>query len=248
MWKRFDFAPIAIVEPKRANGTEYSSNNIFRDLLVEAFGEEPAREIFDKALKRAQDASVVVNPARSAFFETYANGLSYPVFAPATAEQLERGNALPLPATGSVAGFAVEWAKIRRTVRAVCERFKGTYGQARTAFETATQYDVNGKTQTSGTTDSQTHFDEYFRGGSSGVSSTPTGRTATETGASNESLTQSLGGFLDVWQGLVRFNDGEVVSPATVVVDAIFDALFVEYTPVGDVLVFGDQKMKIWGE
>lgn len=248
MWKRFDFAPIAIVEPKRANGTPYSNENIFLGLLVEAFGFEPAQEIFDKALKRAQDASVVVNPARSAFFETYANGLSYPVFAPATAEQLERGNALPLPATGAVAGFAVEWAKIRRTVRAVCERFKGTYGQARTAFETAMQYEVNGKTQTSGTTDSATHFDEYFRGGSAGVSSTPTGRTSTETGASNESLTQSLGGFLDVWQGLGRFNDGEVVSPATVVVDAIFDALFVEYTPVGDVLVFGDQKTKLWGE
>ena len=247
MWKRFDFAPIAIVEPKKANGTEYGSNNIFRDLLVEAFGETDAQDIYTEALKRAQDASVIVNPARSAIFETYANGLSYPFIAPLTAEQLERGNALPLPTSGAIAGFVAEWGKIRRIVRAVCDRFKGSYTQAKNAFNTL-DYDKNGTTETMGATDTYTHFDEYFRGGTSGVSSTPTGRTATEVGAGNESVSKSFGGFLDVWQGLGRFNDGEVVSPATIVVDAIFDALFVEYTPVGDVLVFGDQKTKLWGE
>jgi hypothetical protein len=248
MWKRFDFAPIAIIEPKKADGTTYGENNIFRVLLVEAFGETDAQDIYEEALRRAQDASVVINPAGPSIFETYANGLSYPFIAPLTAEQLERGNALPLPASGAVAGFVAEWGKIRRIVRAVCDRFKGSYTQAKTAFDAALNYEKNGSTQTTGATDTYTHFDEYFRGGTSGASSTPTGRTATEVGTGSESVATSLGGFLDVWQGLGRFNDGEVVSPATIVVDAIFDALFVEYTPVGDVLVFGDQKTKLWGE
>lgn len=245
MWKRFDFAPIAIVEPKDYDGA-VSAVTIFKDLLREAFGETDYDEIYDEAVKRAENYSVVVNRAGdNDDVETYANGLAYPFIAPLTAADLENGNALPYDE--AKAGFVAEWGKIRRIVRAVCDRFKGSYTQAKNAFNTL-DYEENGATETMGATDTYTHFDEYFRGGTAGVSSTPTGRTATEVGAGNESTSKSFGGFLDVWQGLGRFNDGEVVSPATIVVDAIFDALFVEYTPVGDVLVFGDQKTKLWGE
>ena len=241
MWKRFNFAPIAIVEPKGFDGILYQQA-IFKEIIFEAFGETNGNDIYAEALKRAKDFSVVIVNGDEE--QTFANGLSYPFIAPLKAEQLENGNALPLPADG--AGFAAEWGKIKRIVRAICDRFKGTYDRAFTAFENV-QFEKNGATQSSGATDGLTIVDDYYRGGTAGVSSTPTGSVRTETSAGNESITESLGGFADVWQGLGRFNDGELVKPATIVVDAIFDALFVEYTPVGDTLYFGDQKTKLWG-
>lgn len=245
MWKRFNFAPIAIVKPKDHDGAA-SETTIFKDLLREAFGELYYNEVYDEAVARAENFSVIVKRAGdNDDFETYANGLAYPFIAPLTAADLENGNALPYDATK--AGFVAEWGKIKRIVRAVCDRFKGTFTQALDAYRNDLRFNVNGKTQASGTTDAQTFTDEYYRGGAAGVSSTPTGRVGVDTATGSESITESLGGFADVWQGLGRFNDGEVVSPASIVVDAIFEALFVEYEPCGGVFVFGDQKVKIWG-
>lgn len=245
MWKRFNFAPIAIVKPKDYDGV-VSNVTIFKDLLQEAFGEINYDDIYNEAVARAENFSVVVKRAGDNHdFETYANGLAYPFIAPLTAADLENGNALPYDATK--AGFVAEWGKIKRIVRAVCDRFKGTYSRAYTAFENV-QFEKNGATQSSGTTDGTNVVDDYYRGGTaSSVSSSPTGSVRTETSAGSESITESLGGFADVWQGLGRFNDGELVRPATIVVDAIFEALFVEFEPCGGVFVFGDQKVKIWG-
>ena len=190
----------------------------------------------------------------------FAVRLAYPVRAPLDAIDLENGGGIDANRYPALDG---ERKKIQAITASVLERYAPLYVKAKdtlTAFELDSGGGASSSSTASGggtstSSGNSTNRDLFAVGTAVATSARPSGEQKREESTSAYSETNSAAtstssqktdatGTLEM---LGRYKDGELENIEKAIIDALFEALFVEIEHNPEYYEFGDLRVKMWG-